>query len=189
MLRRLLPILLVLVLTVCACQKGGFGPASASDARSDSMIGKTYYTQVTFQHEKYRHRTTNYRKGSLVRVNTPVKLLEIGGREALIELPTGERVEILNHEDHTGKTIYEVFDRMFAPSKLNLSKFSSRERKMIDDGKVEKGMSRDAVLAAVGYPPITYTSTLQSDDWKYWHHRYNTFVVHFKGNKVSSVEQ
>ena len=186
MLRKLLLAMAFVGMTFAGCQKQA-SPEQAS--KVSSMIGKTYYAQVTFQHEKGRHRTTNYRRGSLVRVNTAAKLLEIGGREAVIELSTGERIEILNHEDHTGKTIYEVFDRMFSASKLNLSKFSSKERQMIDRGEAAVGMSKDAVLAALGYPPITYTQTIQSDDWKYWHHRYNTFVVHFRNGRVTSIEQ
>lgn len=26
-------------------------------------------------------------------------------------------------------------------------------------------------------------------DWKYWHHHFNTFVVHFEGNTVAKITE
>ncbi len=41
-------------------------------------IGGKYYTRHSFQYEKNRHRTTNYRRGLLVPVNTQVALVSFG---------------------------------------------------------------------------------------------------------------
>ena len=49
-------------------------------------------------------------------------------------------------------------------------------------------MSKDAVIVAIGYPPITETTNLDSNLWVYWSGRYNKFNVHFKDGKVSKVE-
>lgn len=49
-------------------------------------------------------------------------------------------------------------------------------------------MSKDAVLVAIGYPPITRTPTLESDDWTYWSNRFNTFIVYFENGKVSRIK-
>lgn len=187
MIRRLLMTLLIslLALGAVACQKR---LSPEEESRVQALVGKTMYTQTAFHHEKGRHRTTNYQRGALVKINTPVKIIEIAGREAIVELPTGERVTILNHEDHTGKSIVQIVERMFSPTKVNLSKFTSMERRNIEDGEVAVGMRKDAVIHAMGYPPVTYTASTENDQWRYWKHRYDTVMVHFKNGKVSRIE-
>lgn len=41
--------------------------------------------------------------------------------------------------------------------------------------------------AAIVYPPITETASLESNDWTYWAHRFNRFIVHFKNDKVENI--
>jgi hypothetical protein len=48
-------------------------------------------------------------------------------------------------------------------------------------------MSRNAVLAAIGYPPAIGTPSLESNDWKYWDSRFTTFVVHFVDGSVQEI--
>jgi hypothetical protein len=43
-------------------------------------------------------------------------------------------------------------------------------------------MSRNAVLAAIGYPPQHATPSLSSDEWMYWATRYDRFI------SISKVE-
>jgi hypothetical protein len=101
---------------------------------------------------------------------------------------SSQKLLVKNVEKHTGDDVYHVFDKLFAKKMVNLSKFTSLELTHIKTGTVANGMSKDAVIIAIGYPPITETMNLDSNLWVYWSGRYNKFNVHFKNGKVSMVE-
>jgi len=52
---------------------------------------------------------------------------------------------------------------------------------------VQIGMSKKAVLAAIGYPPQHQTPSLNGDTWTYWSSRTNRFAVIFKQDKVDHI--
>ncbi len=154
----------------------------------DIELGGKYYTQYSFQYEKKRHRTTNYRKGFLLPVNSQVELVSWGRKGFVIQvLPDGPRIEIENVQKYTGDSIGKAFHKMLARRKVNLQQFTPAERKLVLEGKVAPGMSKKAVITAIGYPPITQTPTLDMDEWRYWASRFDTFVVHFRNGRVSKI--
>jgi hypothetical protein len=147
-----------------------------------------YYTQVSLQYEKGRHLTTNYRKGVLVPVNTQVQLEKITGEDIfLLILPEHRKLHIENVEKHTGDNTVQAFEKLFNKNKVDLSRFSKLEQENIQAGRVAKGMSKKAVLAAIGYPPITETPSIQYNEWTYWSSRFNRFIVIFASDKVTEV--
>lgn len=150
--------------------------------------GNIYYTQASLQYEKGRHLTTNYRKGVLVPVNTRVQLEKITGDDIFLEiLPDHTKLRIENVEKHTGDNTIKAFAKLFNKNKADLSRFSETEREHILAGKITKGMSKQAVLAAIGYPPITETPNLQMNDWTYWSSRFNRFIVRFKNDRITDI--
>jgi hypothetical protein len=152
-------------------------------------VGTTYYTQFVIRYEKETHLTTNYRRGAVIPVNTPVKLLNITSKTIEVEVDnSSQKLLVKNVEKHTGDNVYQAFDKLFAMQKVNLSKFTALELSHIKTGTVANGMSKDAVIIAIGYPPITATMNLESNRWVYWSGRYNKFNVHFKNDKVSMIE-
>ncbi len=151
-------------------------------------VGGKYYTRYSFQYEKNRHRTTNYRRGFLVPVNTAVELVSFGRKGFVIQvLPDGPRIEIESVEKHTGETVAQAFRKMLARTQLDLGRFTPAEREHILAGKVAPGMRREAVIAAIGYPPSTGTPSLDMDEWRYWASRFDTFIVRFKDGKVTAI--
>lgn len=80
-----------------------------------------------------------------------------------------------------------IFKRTFASTKVSLEQFTELERKAIRAGEVKAGMSKAAVIVAIGYPPKHRTASLESDSWRYWQNRFNTFVVVFKDEKVDAI--
>jgi len=178
-------ILFLVVFSLVSCQK-----TLKSDALPAHMAsGGSYYTQFVIRYEKGAYVTTNYRRGASIPVNTPVKLLNVTSKTIEVEVDnSSQKLLVKNIEKHTGDDIYRVFDKMFAKKKINLSKFTAQERSNIDNGTVDTGMSKDAVIVAIGYPPITETMNLDSNLWVYWSGRFNKFNVHFKNGKVSKVE-
>lgn len=151
-------------------------------------LGDTYYTQYSLMFEKNRHRTTNYRRGFLLPINSKVQLVSFGRKGFVISvLPSGPEIQIENVQKHTGDTPEQAFRKILAKTPVNLKKFTASERKNIVAGKVSRGMRKQAVIAAIGYPPVTGTPNLDMDEWRYWASRFDTFIVRFKNGKVVAV--
>lgn len=181
-------VLFLLMLSLVSC-KNILKPDEAQQLPANIALGGRYYTQFVIRYEKDTHVTTNYRRGASIPVNTPVTLLNITDDTIEVEVGNSRRkLRVKNIEKHTGDDVYRAFDKLFARQEVNLSKFNKLERQQIESGTVAKGMRKDAVIVAIGYPPITETMNLDSDRWVYWSGRFNRFNVHFKNGKVSWIE-
>jgi hypothetical protein len=150
--------------------------------------GDTYYTQFSLFQEKNAYRTSNYRRGGLIPINTPVTLDSIDSKHIELTLkPSGQKLSIENVQKHTNEDIQQAFKKILGKRKVDLSQFSNEEQQNILGGQVKKGMSRQAVKAALGYPPQNSTPSLESNDWIYWSSRYDRFIVRFKNDRVDAI--
>jgi hypothetical protein len=169
---------------LAACAKK-LGPADLAPGISP---GEVYYTQFSLFQEKNRYRTTNYRRGSLIPINTPVILNSIDSKNIQITLrDSGQKITLENVQKHTGEDSQQAFKKILGKRKVDLSAFTPDEQTRILAGQVKAGMGRKAVLAALGYPPQTATASLELNDWTYWSSRYNRFIVRFRNDKVAEV--
>lgn len=50
-------------------------------------------------------------------------------------------------------------------------------RAAVKTGRIRAGMTRDQVIAAVGYPPAHQTPTLEATFWKYWYSSFGSYQV------------
>ncbi len=175
--RKLINLLVVVILfTIASCA-------------TNPHVGNSYYTQFALQYEKNSHYTTNYRKGILLPINSEVKIKKMNKKSIVAEVVSlGQEIRIINVPKHTGQNIDEAFDRIFAQTPKGLSGFSDLEKRNIKLGKVEKGMRKEAVIAAIGYPPQIETASLEANEWTYWSARFNKFKVFFQDNKVTNVK-
>ena len=152
-------------------------------------LGDIYYTQVSMQYEKNRFPTTNYRRGVLLPINSQVQIQEVTDRSIKLDiLPAQTPLRIDNVAKHTGDTIAQTLVKLLSKKKVDLSQFSALERQNILAGKVAKTMQKKAVIAAIGYPPITETPSLASNQWTYWSARFNRFVVYFENDRVIRIQ-
>ncbi|WP_031434721.1 hypothetical protein [Methylomarinum vadi] len=178
-------LLLLIMLSLASCKRA----LKPEEIPAHIVIGDTYYTQFVIRYEKGVHLTTNFRRGAAIPVNTPVKLLGITSKTIEVEVDDSKQTLLVkNVEKHTGDDVFAAFDKLFGKRKINLAKFTRLERQHIKSGTVAKGMRKNAVVVAIGYPPVTETMNLDSDLWVYWSGRFNKFNVYFKNGKVSRIE-
>ena len=176
--------LLCLAALLGACKK----ELKPGEMAAGIQLGKVYYTQFSLFQEKNNFRTTNYRKGILIPVNTGVILESINSEKAELRLVKGgQPLTIENVPKHTQDDIQTAFKKIVAPHPLDLNLFTEDEQASILAGQVRPGMGRRAVLAAIGYPPQVETPSLESKDWTYWSNRFNRFVVHFEDGTVVKI--
>lgn len=179
-------ILLALTALLLGCQKS----VKPNDTELAAPASTLYYTQFSLFQEKNNYRTTNYRKGILIPINTAVTLQAMKSDEAVLRLvDSGQTLTLENVPKHTLDDMQTAFNKIVGLSKVDLQGFSATERDAIMAGRAIKGMNRKAVLAAIGYPPRHETPSLEANDWTYWSNRFNRFVVHFKNDKVDSITE
>ncbi|MCA8951204.1 MAG: hypothetical protein KDE27_16980 [Planctomycetes bacterium] len=166
------------------------GCRSRRAAAADIPQG-TYYTKYSLYFEKDLTRTTNYRRGILLPINTEVALLSSRGDRIVVEIhPDGRKLTIENVPRHTGGSLEDAFAQVLSSEPTDISGYSEEEQQAIEGGKAIVGMSKDAVLAAMGPPPQTGTLSLESNTWKYWDTRFTTFNVVFgEDGRVTNARQ
>lgn len=186
MFKRVFPLALVLIVLFHA---GGCAKKfEAGELASGIDVGARYYTQFSLYQEKNRFRTTNYRRGILIPVNTAVTLVSIDSKQIELKVnETGQVLEIENVPKHTKEDVQTAFKKIVGPRKVDLSRFTADERDAIVEGQVRNGMTRKAVLVAIGYPPQIATPSLHADEWIYWASRFDRFIVRFKDDKVAEI--
>ena len=104
-----------------------------------------------------------------------------------MKLPAGRELRIVNVRKYSGEDLNGIFVRTLGKEKVDLSPFTELERINILEGQVETGMSKAAVLRAMGYPPKHQTPSLADNEWTYWRNRMANFVVRFRDDKVVSI--
>lgn len=151
----------------------------------DIPVGGTYYTQFALQYERDRFRTSNYRMGDLLPINSQVELVSANAREAVLNVPAlGHEIVVEYVHRHSRSSMEDELDRLLGTEPVDLRVFNEAELAAIDTGSVEEGMSQAAVIAAIGYPPASLTPDLARTSWKYPKARVKNFVVAFDNEGV-----
>ncbi len=169
-------------LVLAGCASTG-GPSPITDKE-----GQTVYTQRNLWFHEGEHITTNYQAGTKLPINSRVTITGSSGETIAIETADGNQYTIVNVADYTKEDIAGIYDRYFANSKVDLSRFTAQERRAIEKGRIDEGMSKEALLVARGYPPAHETPSLESDSWRYWKKRHDTMIVEFDDGRVSRVK-
>jgi len=179
--RNCVVLFLLLLIPSCATSPGGnSGPLAST--------GDKLYTQFSFYYENGHHITTNYRVGTLVPVNTEVEFVKMTRKKIFVNAPKyGTEIVLENVKDYSGEDIEGIFNRTFATTPVDLGQFTEAEQRAIKSGGFEIGMSKDAIIVAMGFPPRHRTPTLELDQWRYWKNRWNTVLLSFENDRLIST--
>jgi len=162
--------------------------ATACSSIPDERVGKIYYTKFSFHHEKGKHSATNYQRGTLLPINNQVIIKKVSKKViAFTVSASNESLSVVNNPKHTHSDIDQIFDETFSEKRTDLSRFSAKEKQNIIDGKIEKGMSKAAVLAAMGNPPGNM-EPMNSNEWTFWKSKFDTMLVTFENGKISKIK-
>lgn len=163
--------------------------SSCASSVPDFRVGKTYYTQFSIRFEGDRYYSTGYQRGQLLPINSSVTIDKINEKIIAVTLPSGQKLSIINMKKHTSESVDDYFGKIFDDSLKNLSKFSKLEKEAILKGEIKNGMRKDAVIAAVGYPPKIATSSVDDNEWTYWQSKFSKYRVVFKNGKVTNFDK
>ena len=149
-------------------------------------VGKDYFTRYTFHEENDEHITTNYARGPAVPINTPVKLVSVSRSKLVLKrADNGQSITVKNEEKYSKKSIPEIARLMLSADKTPLEKFPDEVATAIRMGEMRKGMTKELVLMARGYPPAHETPSIEGDRWVYWSSRFVKLTIVFSNGRLS----
>ncbi len=142
--------------------------------------------------------SVNYQlQGSLLPWGTEVRVIRVQRNNLLFEVVgKGKRFRYEFHRrtrrsvplvEHLGRVFLESPEQL----KQQVNGMSEIDKDGIYEGRVKPGMSREAVLIAVGYPPeFANREVLMTDRaWIYWVSRHSKMVVSFgRDGLVSRID-
>ena len=152
----------------------------------EPVVGQDYVTRFTFRHEKNEHVTTNYGRGVVVPINTPVKVVSMSGSLLVLKRgDTGQEIKVKNEEKYTKKNIKEMAALMLASDKTPIEQVPEPFATAIRNGEMRKGMTKELVLMARGYPPAHETPSIEGDRWVYWSSRFVKQTIVFTDGRLT----
>ena len=166
----------------------GCGAIKLAPEKQSLIDSKTQmYTQVSMWNDRNRIKGTNYSVGLHIPVNSKVTILSVSAK-AIVFKYNEQKMTYYTIPKHTGLQSEKLIDRLFSKTPVDLSKYSKSIQDNILMGKVVKGMSKNAVLLARGYPPLHITTSTTSDSWRYMRNRWISALITFKDDKVSEIK-
>jgi hypothetical protein len=112
-------------------------------------------------------------------VGTLLKVTGYGRNRVNVDI-NGQKQSIGN--DYSRSTPLDVFARRYVVEQDPLTKIVSFPKKIQDaiaSARVTKGMTREQVLMAIGYPVSDENPSLDSKEWRFWLSSFVEFVVVF----------
>lgn len=151
----------------------------------DPVVGRDYFTRFSFHQEDEKYPITNYARGALVPINTPVKCIAMSGDKLTIRrLDNGTDIKVENVKKYSGKTITEIARILLAEEKTPIEELVPTLANAIRQGEMRKGMTKEQVIMARGYPPAHETPSLDGDRWVYWSSRFVKHTILFANGRL-----
>ena len=124
----------------------------------------------------------------VIPAGTPVKVTGYGRYRVRVEID-GEKQAIGNDysrdlDDATFARRYVVTDDVAA----RIAGWPAKVREAVSKSKVGPGMTREQVIASLGYPISSENPDLDSDLWRYWLSSFAEFQLHFDaGGRLKDI--
>lgn len=115
----------------------------------------------------------------IVPAGTPLKVLGYGRYRVEVALPNGKQ-HLGN--DYSRDLAMDAFARRYVVAEDPAARLAGWPKKIQDavtSARVTKGMTREQVLMAVGYPITSETPHLDAKVWRYWLWTFSEFRVQF----------
>lgn len=161
-----------------------------SSSSKPSPQGQVVYSQTNIWYEKPMKVLPIFHKGVMIPAGTKVTLGDIGSSAFKFTREDGMQFRIYTkYYRMSGQEMAELlFDKNNPMAKDGkFHKFNKMERQAIKQGKIVKGMSREAAIMAYGYPPRHVNPMLEADNWQLWKNRWDKMNIYFQNGKVSNI--
>jgi hypothetical protein len=161
-----------LVLSVSSLRAGAPESIAYFDAiakEAAPVVGEQYYLRHCLTYESGKSwRTTNYKVGILVPINSKITLTSLGSKRMQIRIEkTNQVLTIENIEKHTQKDMATIAKDLLTRQEVPVDKFDEKTQKNIRNGMLALGMTKEQTVMTRGFPPAVNTPSLDIDTWIY----------------------
>lgn len=131
----------------------------------------------------------NYAQLPFIAIGTTVLIREIDGRQAIVEI-NGKQMLLRPDIAQSKVTPTQWLDRAVLADdpRPKLEHIPPGVRAAILSGRLTKGMTREQVIMAMGYPQANDKKGLDAPNWRYWWSSYVPYYVYWSGNKLSRID-
>jgi hypothetical protein len=158
------------------------------------------YLCCNLHYDKPEITDMNFLHGKVIPFGTRVQIRKVDADRVEFETPGHPKISLVLKQGAGELTMDQYLDRIFLvddpytrlpklPDDGKAAAEVDRMRRLLEEGDVTIGMTRDQVLTAIGYPPAHRTPRLDAAMWTYWVDPEDTFEVYFEGDRVSRVQR
>jgi len=123
----------------------------------------------------------NYMEGGkrVLPLGTPAKVTGYGRYRVLVDI--GGSHQAIGNDYSRDMELGSFAQRYIVTQdpKQKLAGYSAAHREAITSARIMRGMTREQVVMAVGYPVSSENPMLESNIWRFWRDSFNEFQVHF----------
>ena len=124
----------------------------------------------------------------VVKMNTPIRIGGVSSKGFTVSLDDGKVIQFEYHEPRMGMPVADYIKKITADAPVPVDGLSALDKQGVEQGKALVGMSREGVMAALGYPAAHKTPSLTAATFVYWTNRFATLAVDFDADgKVTAV--
>ncbi|MEN8182679.1 MAG: hypothetical protein ABFS46_09105 [Myxococcota bacterium] len=179
-----MPLLLLVLAMACS---GGAGQG-APDKLTPLIGADGVYTLVNLHPDDVRSKlyAVNYQQQGLIPMCTPVELVALKGNRLTFNVLETGRTYAYDYHKAAVEPFPQHLERYFGPTcdEAAVSQLGPTDREGIKAGKAMRGMTKEGVIFAIGYPPPHRTPSLEDSRWLYWQARFKTMAVVFDEQDV-----
>jgi hypothetical protein len=171
---------------VCACLAMVMGCHGGTRIQSPLTQEKNLKLLVNLHPEGDKLYSANFQQDGLIPRCSDVDVKSVTDKRVVFTA-NGQEYTYIKHEKTLHEPWQQHLDKIFGTTCTPSTGMSDIDQKGIKEGRIYKGMSKQGVIDAAGYPP-TVSDPMSNDTWKYWRNRFATFIVHFEDGKVSDID-
>jgi hypothetical protein len=178
----------VTFLLMAVAALGGCKPALSPELQREYQ-SRSLATCCNIRYESADVSDANYCVGSTLPLGTPVQVQSVG-RDSVTFLADGKTLTLSHKYGAEQESLRQYLDKVLVTDdpKARVARYPRAVQEAIRDGRVERGMTREQVILALGYPPTHRTPSTTASEWTYWYNRWVTYKVVFDADgKVSNV--
>jgi len=186
--RRSTAAFLVALLAACAGGPVGTQPDSVPVVRS---LPTTYlqsgYACCNLRYDGDQIKDSNLGQLPFIAAGTPIRVKTIDDYVAQVDVD-GRPMRLVI-DNRGAETIQKWLVRIVISEdpRTKLAAFPPAVREAIRAGKLAKGMTREQVIMAVGYPQTSDKLPLDGPHWRYWWSGFSPYYVYWSRDKVSRI--
>ena len=189
--RRSTAAFLAALLTACAGGPGGTQPESESVVpvrAAPTTYIQSGYACCNLRYDGDQIKDSNLGQLPFIAAGTPVRVKTIDDHVAQVDIDGRPMRLVL--ENRGAETIQKWLARIVVGEdpRTRLAAYPPAVRDAIRAGKLAKGMTREQVIMAVGYPQTSDKLPLNGPHWRYWWSGFSPYYVYWSRDKVSRID-